>query len=131
MHNTDRPDNRLRTGEPIPLRSDLYFTRAFYPCIVYKDYPTQVEIDIFYEPTDSHIYLVLPYGIITVKMIKEAIFKHMYPDEPAIGGQYLNQIRVYPYSDNRNEYSNEYTPSYQDKHQLAYQDFAPNERSAG
>ena len=50
----------------------------------------QVEFDIYWEPTDSHLYLLLPYGEITVSMLKEKTYKYFHPDNALIEGKYLN-----------------------------------------
>ena len=129
LHSSTRPSNVLANGDPKPLDGNWTITRGFYPCITYCPYPDQVEFDVYYEPNDEHIMLRLPFGHITVATLKEALYKHLYPDKPELEGKYLHQLRIY-YSGAIGR-SDERSQPLPDKKRLAYQDLYPHEGSAG
>ena len=129
LHSSTRPNNTLANGDPKPLDYNWTITRGFYPCITYCAYPDQIEFDVYYEPRDEHIKVLLPFGRITVAMLKEAIYKYLYPEKPELEGKYLHQLRIY-YSGAIN-YTDERAQALQDQKRLAYQDLYPHEGSGG
>ena len=129
IHSNTRLNNTLANGDPKPLDPNWVLPRGYYPAMVYSPYPDQVEFDIYYEANDEHIMLLLPYGNITVATVKEALYKFLYPDHPAIEGKYLGQMGI--------TYSGAIgTPGDKvkllpDKKKLSYQDYYPSEGSGG
>ena len=54
--------NVLDNGVPKPLDPHWALPRGSYPCMVCSDYPDNIEFDIYYEATDEHIQILLPFG---------------------------------------------------------------------
>ena len=131
VHSSVRPNNTLDNGAPRPLDPHWAFPRGHYPAMVIGDYPDNIEFDIYYEATDERVPILLPYGRITVAMVKQALYKRFYPEGPDIDAKYLHQIRIYYNGYVTYDINDWRAKALQDDKCLSYQDLHPYEGSGG